>query len=128
MIAMTTRSSIRVNAFGFRDMGLSRLEQRLLGTARLLRFHFEWGENELLMWEHSKQVMIDLFKAAGQDLDALTQAASSRDFQPVPLGVKLTGNVVSKLRSFNTTNVVAKLAGRDPKLVLEIHDDSQAPM
>jgi choline dehydrogenase-like flavoprotein len=33
-----------------------------------LRFHFQWGENELLMWEHSKQVMIDLFKAAGGEL------------------------------------------------------------
>ena len=28
-----------------------------------LRFHFQWGQNELLMWEHSKHVMVDLFKA-----------------------------------------------------------------
>jgi choline dehydrogenase-like flavoprotein len=33
-----------------------------------LRFHFQWGENELLMWEHSKQMMADLFKAAGGEL------------------------------------------------------------
>ncbi len=33
-----------------------------------LRFHFEWGANELMMWEHSKQVMIDLFEAAGGEL------------------------------------------------------------
>src|SRR5207245_3545775 len=33
-----------------------------------LRFHFEWGENELLMWEHSKQMMIDFFKAAGGEM------------------------------------------------------------
>jgi choline dehydrogenase-like flavoprotein len=32
-----------------------------------LRFHFEWGENELLMFEHSKQVMSDLFKAMGAE-------------------------------------------------------------
>jgi Zn-dependent M28 family amino/carboxypeptidase len=57
-----------------------------------------------------------IFTAAGQDLTALTQQASSRNFQPVPLGIKLTGNIVSKLRSFNTTNVVAKLPGSDPKL------------
>jgi Zn-dependent M28 family amino/carboxypeptidase len=57
-----------------------------------------------------------VFTAAGQDLNALTQQASSRNFQPVPLGIKLTGNIVSKLRSFNTTNVVAKLPGGDPKL------------
>ncbi len=29
-----------------------------------LRFHYEWGENELLMWEHSKKMMIDFFQAA----------------------------------------------------------------
>src|SRR3954454_20974640 len=57
-----------------------------------------------------------VFAAAGQDLNALTQQASSRSFQPVPLGIKLAGNIVSKLRSFNTTNVVAKLRGSDPKL------------
>ena len=27
-----------------------------------LRFHFQWGQNELLMWQHSKQVMVELFK------------------------------------------------------------------
>lgn len=58
----------------------------------------------------------DLFKAAGQDLDALTQAASSRDFRPVPLGVRLGGNIASKIRSFNTVNVIGKLAGSDAKL------------
>jgi Predicted aminopeptidases len=67
----------------------------------------------------TEQVARDLFKAAGQDLDALTQAASSRDFQPVPLGVKLTGSIASKLRSFNTTNVMAKRPGGDPKLRAE---------
>ena len=33
-----------------------------------LRFHFQWGNNELMMWEHSKQVMVDLFKAAGAEM------------------------------------------------------------
>jgi choline dehydrogenase-like flavoprotein len=33
-----------------------------------LRFHFQWGENELMMWEHSKQMMIDLFRAAGGEM------------------------------------------------------------
>ena len=33
-----------------------------------LRFHFAWGENELLMWEHSKRMMIDFFKAAGGEM------------------------------------------------------------
>ncbi len=58
----------------------------------------------------------NLFKAAGYDLDTLTSAAASRDFKPVPLGFKLTGNIVSKLRPFDDANVVAKLTGTDPKL------------
>jgi choline dehydrogenase-like flavoprotein len=33
-----------------------------------LRFHFQWGQNELLMWEHCKQVMVDLFKAMGAEM------------------------------------------------------------
>ena len=33
-----------------------------------LRFHFQWGENELMMWEHAKQVVADLFKAAGAEM------------------------------------------------------------
>jgi Zn-dependent M28 family amino/carboxypeptidase len=57
-----------------------------------------------------------LFTAAGQDLDALTKAAASRDFRPVPLGVRFTGNVTSKIRPFNSTNVIARLAGSDSKL------------
>jgi Zn-dependent M28 family amino/carboxypeptidase len=64
----------------------------------------------------TEEVARNLFKAAGQDLDALTRQAASRGFQPVPLGVKLSGTITSKLRSFNTTNVVAKLPGSDPKL------------
>jgi len=57
-----------------------------------------------------------LFKAAGYDLNTLTQAASSRDFKPVALGYKLTGTIASKIRAFDTANVVAKLTGSDPKL------------
>ena len=64
----------------------------------------------------TQDVARNLFKAAGQDLDALTKAAASRDFKPVPLGVKFTGKITSKIRSFDTANVVAKLEGSDPKL------------
>jgi choline dehydrogenase-like flavoprotein len=33
-----------------------------------LRFHFEWGPNELLMWEHGKQTCSDLLKASGGEV------------------------------------------------------------
>jgi Zn-dependent M28 family amino/carboxypeptidase len=58
----------------------------------------------------------NLFKAAGYDLEALTRAASSRDFKPVSLGYKLSGNMASRLRPFDDANVVAKLPGSDAKL------------
>ena len=32
------------------------------------RFHFQWGRNEMLMWEHCKQVCADLVKAAGGEV------------------------------------------------------------
>jgi len=33
-----------------------------------LRVHFHWGPNELAMWEHSKQVIPEVLKAAGGEL------------------------------------------------------------
>ena len=64
----------------------------------------------------TEPVAAKLFKDAGYDLNQLTKAAASRDFKPVPLGYKLTGTIASKLRKFDTGNVVAKLEGSDPKL------------
>ncbi|GAC1428736.1 MAG: M28 family metallopeptidase [Thermoanaerobaculia bacterium] len=57
-----------------------------------------------------------LFLAAGQDLDALTKAAASRDFHPVPLNIKLTGAIASTLHPFKSRNVIARLEGSDPTL------------
>ncbi|HEV8433383.1 MAG TPA: M28 family peptidase, partial [Thermoanaerobaculia bacterium] len=64
----------------------------------------------------TQDVARNLFKQAGLDLDELTKAAASRDFKPVDLGVKFTGTIASKIRTFDTGNVVAKLDGSDPKL------------
>lgn len=64
----------------------------------------------------TEKIARDLFKQAGLDLDAMTKAAASRDFKPVPLGVKFSGTIATKIRSFDTENVVAKLRGGDPKL------------
>ena len=68
----------------------------------------------------TEDIAKQLFKAAGQDLDALTKAAASRDFKPVVLGgYRLTGTIGSKSRAFNTANVVAKLEGSDATLSKE---------
>ncbi|HEV7766936.1 MAG TPA: M28 family peptidase [Thermoanaerobaculia bacterium] len=58
----------------------------------------------------------ELFKAAGQDLEKLTALAHTRDFKPVPLGVKFQADVKSTIRPFDTANVVARLEGSDAAL------------
>jgi Zn-dependent M28 family amino/carboxypeptidase len=57
-----------------------------------------------------------LMALAGQDLDALKKQALSRDFKPVPLGVKASIAVANTMRTIESQNVVAKLEGSDPAL------------
>src|SRR5258708_7459412 len=57
-----------------------------------------------------------LAKSAGLDLDTMMTNAKSRDFKPVPLGVHLSAHMMSKVRPFESNNVVAMLPGSDPKL------------
>ena len=57
-----------------------------------------------------------LFAMAGQDFDALKKQALTREFKPVPLGVKASMAVANKLRTIDSQNVVAKLEGADPAL------------
>lgn len=64
----------------------------------------------------TQKTAADLFRVSGQDLNALTKAAGSRDFRPVSLGHRLRGNLVTKIRAFDTQNVIARLRGSDAKL------------
>jgi Zn-dependent M28 family amino/carboxypeptidase len=57
-----------------------------------------------------------LFRAAGQDLDKLIQAASRRDFKPIPLGMHAKLTIHNALRTIDSHNVIAKLTGSDPAL------------
>ena len=57
-----------------------------------------------------------LFALGGQDFDALKTQAISREFKPVPLGVKAGMGVANTLRTIDSRNVVAKLEGSDPTL------------
>jgi Zn-dependent M28 family amino/carboxypeptidase len=57
-----------------------------------------------------------LFAMAGQDFDALKKQAVSREFKPVPLGVKASMGVANKMRTIDSRNVVAKLEGSDSTL------------
>ena len=57
-----------------------------------------------------------LLTMGGQDFDALKKQALSRDFKPVPLGLKASMAIANTMRTVDSRNVVAKLSGADPSL------------
>ncbi len=57
-----------------------------------------------------------MVQLAGHDLDALRAKAESRDFRPVPLGIKATLGLKNAVRELRSGNVVAQMTGSDPKL------------
>src|SRR5688500_15690964 len=52
----------------------------------------------------------------GQDFDALKKQARSRDFKPVPLGLKASMGLRNTMRTIDSQNVVAKVDGSDARL------------
>src|ERR1700674_2581798 len=60
-----------------------------------------------------------LASASGTDLDKMMQDAQSREFHPVNLRAKLRAHMVSKVRHFESNNVVAMLPGADRKMAAE---------
>src|SRR6188508_653755 len=74
------------------------------------------------MWRASVEGWITLdaakkiLKLGGQDFDALKKQARTREFKPVPLGLKASMAVKNKLRTVDSQNMVAKLEGSDPAL------------
>jgi Zn-dependent M28 family amino/carboxypeptidase len=61
-----------------------------------------------------------LTEFAGHDLDALVEAARSRDFRPVPLGLTTSLDLAVELRETETANVGGILRGSDPGLAEEV--------
>jgi Zn-dependent M28 family amino/carboxypeptidase len=60
-----------------------------------------------------------LASASKLNLDKLMQDAQSKDFHPVNLNARLKAHMVSKVRNFESNNVVAILPGADRKLAEE---------
>jgi Zn-dependent M28 family amino/carboxypeptidase len=58
----------------------------------------------------------EVFKLAGKDFMAAKQAALTRDFRPMALGLRASLALKSSFRKVESTNVIAKLPGSDPKL------------
>jgi Zn-dependent M28 family amino/carboxypeptidase len=57
-----------------------------------------------------------LLKMAGQDFEELKRQAATREFKPVPLGLRASMALHNKLRTVDSQNVAGKLEGRDAKL------------
>ena len=69
-------------------------------------------------WVHF-DVANRLASASGMSLSKMMQQAQSKDFHPVNLGAKLKAHMVSKIRNFESNNVLAVLPGADRKVADE---------
>jgi Zn-dependent M28 family amino/carboxypeptidase len=69
-------------------------------------------------WIHL-DVATRLASASGMNLAKMMTDAQSREFHPVSLGAKLKAHMVSKVRNFESNNVVAILPGSDRKMADE---------
>jgi Zn-dependent M28 family amino/carboxypeptidase/uncharacterized protein (DUF1684 family) len=57
-----------------------------------------------------------LMQLAGQNFDTLKRLATTREFKPVPLGLRASMTIRNTLRTITSTNVIAKVTGSDPML------------
>jgi Zn-dependent M28 family amino/carboxypeptidase len=62
------------------------------------------------------EVAQKLAAASGMDLEKLMADARTREFRPVNLGTKLKAHMVSKVRNFESNNVLAMLPGSNRKM------------
>jgi len=61
-----------------------------------------------------------LFAASGLDLNALRQAAESKDFKPVAIKARLKGEAKSQVRQLEQFNIAGIVPGTDPQLKNEL--------
>ena len=61
----------------------------------------------------------ELVTKAGQDLEALYEAAKKPDFQPVPLGITTSIQFANRIETTHSANVLGVLPGSDPELADE---------
>ncbi len=57
-----------------------------------------------------------LLGLAGMNVTELLKASESRTFKPIPLGIRIRGQMVSKVRDISSANVAAIVPGSDPAL------------
>jgi Zn-dependent M28 family amino/carboxypeptidase len=57
-----------------------------------------------------------VLEMSGQSFDSLKARAATREFRPVPLGLRASMTIRNRLRTIDSRNVVAKVEGGDPAL------------
>ena len=57
-----------------------------------------------------------LARMGGKRFHKLKEEAASPDFQPVPLGLKASIKLRNKIRTLDSSNIIAKISGSDPEL------------
>jgi Zn-dependent M28 family amino/carboxypeptidase len=55
-----------------------------------------------------------LFAAVGKTADEMSALADTRGFRPIPLGVRISGTLPTRLRPIATRNVIGMIEGSDP--------------
>jgi Zn-dependent M28 family amino/carboxypeptidase len=88
------------------------------GEKSYLKVEGEGSALKVASWIHL-DVATRLATASGMNLEKMMQDALSRDFHPVSLGAKLKAHMVSKIRNFESNNVLAMLPGSDRKVADE---------
>jgi Zn-dependent M28 family amino/carboxypeptidase len=67
----------------------------------------------------SKDAGEKLLALAGKRVDELLQASESRDFHPIPLGIRIRADLPTRIREIDSRNVAAVIPGSDAKLKAE---------
>ncbi len=75
--------------------------------------------NEINAWV-TEDAARQLVAAAGLELDALREAASNRDFKPVPLGINTSLEMNVDIQRAQSANVLGLIPGSDPDLSDEV--------
>ncbi len=61
-----------------------------------------------------------LTASTGKSLDQLLAMANTKGFQPIPLGVRVKGNIPVKLRDVESRNVIGRVDGADRSLASQV--------
>ncbi len=82
------------------------------------QFELPESERSSLLYKGwvTEKAAYKIAELGGHNLDELRRAAEDRKFRPVPLGVKVSGNLDSTYRKLKATNVGGVIEGSDPKL------------